>query len=61
MRKDAVIERDGEASYLLTRLHASNAELGPTHARIVLSANTDHLVNGVYHRYDGHYGLIVPA
>jgi hypothetical protein len=85
--QDALIERDGEAGYRLTRLHASNAELGPTDARVVLSSHpaptlsveeainrleatgqrflfyansTDHRGNLVYHRYDGHYGLIVP-
>jgi hypothetical protein len=86
--QDALIERDGEASYRLTRLFASDAELGPTRARIVLSSHpvpalsveevisrleatgqrylfyastTDHRGNVVYHRYDGHYGLIAPV
>lgn len=86
--QDALIERHGEARYRLTRLLASDAELGPTRARIVLSshavpalsgeevisrleatgqrylfyANTnDHRGNVVYHRYDGHYGLIAPV
>lgn len=86
--QDALVERDGEASYRLTRLHASKAELGPTDARVVLSSHpvpalsveeavnrleatgqrflfyansTDRRGNVVYHRYDGHYGLIAPA
>jgi hypothetical protein len=85
---DAVIERDGEARYRLTRLRATDTELGPTGARVVLSSDpvpalsveeainrleatgqrflffadsTDHRGNVVYHRYDGHYGLIAPA
>jgi hypothetical protein len=85
---DALIERDEEDSYRLTRLLASDAELGPTCARIVLSSHpvpalsidevisqleatgqrylfyastTDHRGNVVYHRYDGHYGLIAPV
>ena len=35
--QDALIERDEEASYRLTLLHATDAELGPTDARVVLS------------------------
>ncbi|HEX6299421.1 MAG TPA: sigma 54 modulation/S30EA ribosomal C-terminal domain-containing protein [Acidimicrobiia bacterium] len=86
--QDALIERDGEASYRLTLLHATDAELGPTDARVVSSrhpvpalsveeainrleatgqrflfyaSTTDHRGNVVYHRYDGHYGLIAPV
>lgn len=86
--QDALIERDGEAGYRLTRLHAHDPELGHTRARIVLSSHpvpalsveeainrleatgqrflfyansTDRRGNVVYHRYDGHYGLISPA
>jgi len=86
--QDALIERDGESSYRLTLLHATDAELGPTDARVVLSPDavpalnveeainrleatgqrflfyasmTDHRGNVVYHRYDGHYGLLAPV
>jgi hypothetical protein len=86
--QDALIERDGEASYRLTLLDPTDAELGPTDARVVLSphpvpalsveeainrleatgqqflfyaSTTDHRGNVVYHRYDGHYGLIAPV
>jgi hypothetical protein len=86
--QDALIERDGEASYRLTLLRSTDIDLGPTHASVVLSphsasalsveeainrleatgqrflfyaSTTDHRGNVIYHRYDGHYGLIAPV
>lgn len=86
--EDAVIERQPDGSYRLTRLHPATADLGPTSEAVVVSDypppelavdeaierleaigqrflffadTTTGRGNVVYHRYDGHYGMITPA
>lgn len=84
---DALIERQADGSYRLTRLQPAPIDPGPTAVALVvaehgapelglddaierLAADSERFVffanattgrgNVIYHRYDGHYGLIAP-